>query len=111
MSERLTEAQGGCESQADLNRRREAEMAKLRKLLEDVHTESEQSIHLLKKKHQEAMMEMSEQINVVTRSKDVVSKEKSRLTVEIQELMARIEVLSQEKTSMKKVVEKLEITV
>ena len=86
-------------------------MAKLRKLLEDVHTESEQSIHLLKKKHQEAMMEMSEQINVVTRSKDVVSKEKSRLTVEIQELMARIEVLSQEKTSMKKVVEKLEITV
>ena len=56
-------------------------------------------------------MEMQEQINVVTRSKDVVSKEKSRLTVEIQELMARIEVLSQEKTSMKKVVEKLEITV
>merc|ERR1719414_1235297 len=38
LSERLTEAQGGCESQADLNRRREAEMAKLRKLLEDVHT-------------------------------------------------------------------------
>ena len=52
LSERLTEAQGGCESQADLNRRREAEMAKLRKLLEDVHTESEQSIHLMKKKHQ-----------------------------------------------------------
>ena len=56
-------------------------------------------------------MEMSEQINVVTRSKDVVSKEKSRLTVEIQELMARIEVLSSEKTSMRKVVEKLEIQV
>ena len=57
------------------------------------------------------MMEMSEQIQVVTRSKDVVSKEKSRLTVEIQELMARIEVLSVEKTSMRKVVEKLEIQV
>ena len=57
------------------------------------------------------MMEMQEQINVVTRSKDVVSKEKSRLTVEIQELMARIEVLSSEKTSMRKVVEKLEIQV
>ena len=56
-------------------------------------------------------MEMQEQINVVTRSKDVVSKEKSRLTVEIQELMARIEVLSSEKVSMRKVVEKLEIQV
>ena len=53
LSERLTEAQGGYENQSDMNRRREAEMAKLRKLLEDVHTESEQSIHLLKKKHQE----------------------------------------------------------
>ena len=60
---------------------------------------------------QESMMEMSEQIQVITRSKDVVSKEKSRLTVEIQELMARIEVLSVEKTSMRKVVEKLEIQV
>ena len=36
-------------------------MAKLRKLLEDVHTESEQQIHLLRKKHQEAMMELQEQ--------------------------------------------------
>merc|ERR1719415_57272 len=90
LSERLIEAEGGAENQLDINRKREAEMAKLRKLLEDVHTESEQSIHLLKKKHQEAMMELQEQINVVTRSKDVVAKEKSRLTVEIQELMARI---------------------
>merc|ERR1711934_1259720 len=62
LSERLTEAEGGAENQLDINRKREAEMAKLRKLLEDVHTESEQSIHLLKKKHQEAMMELQEQI-------------------------------------------------
>jgi len=36
----------------DINRKREAEMAKLRKLLEDVHMESEQNIHILRKKHQ-----------------------------------------------------------
>jgi hypothetical protein len=30
------------------HRKREAEMAKLRKLLEDVHTESEQQIHQLR---------------------------------------------------------------
>merc|ERR1719211_250439 len=63
LSERLTEAEGGAESQLDINRKREAEMAKLRKLLEDVHTESEQQIHLLRKKHQEAMMELQEQID------------------------------------------------
>lgn len=42
-------------------------MAKLRKLLEDVHTESEQQIHLLRKKHQEAMMELQEQIEISSR--------------------------------------------
>merc|ERR1711997_1265453 len=36
LSERLTEAEGGAENQLDINRKREAEMAKLRKLLEDV---------------------------------------------------------------------------
>merc|ERR1711962_370528 len=44
LSERLTEAESGSESQLDINRKREAEMAKLRKPLEDVHTESEMQI-------------------------------------------------------------------
>jgi myosin heavy chain 6/7 len=70
LSERVTEAEGGTENQLDINRKREAEMAKLRKLLEDVHTESEQQIHLLRKKHQEAMMELQEQIEISSRSKE-----------------------------------------
>merc|ERR1739845_292173 len=80
LSERLTEAEGGAENQLDINRKREAEMAKLRKLLEDVHTESEQSIHLLKKKHQEAMMELQEQIEISSRSKEKITKEKSKMS-------------------------------
>merc|ERR1711988_1275569 len=83
LSERLTQAESGSESQLDINRKREAEMAKLRKLLEEVHTESEQQIHTLRTKHQTAMMELQDQI----------------------------ESLQSEKVSIKKVVEKLEITV
>merc|ERR1712141_857536 len=82
LSERLTEAEGGAENQLDINRKREAEMAKLRKLLEDVHTESEQSIHLLKKKHQEAMMELQEQIHSVSQTKEKVTKEKTKMSTE-----------------------------
>jgi len=111
LSERLTEVEGGAENQLDINRRREAEMAKLRKLLEEVHTESEQTIHMLKKKHQEAMMELQEQITMISRSKELTVKEKSKLAVEIQELIAQIEVLQQEKISVKKVVERLEVQV
>merc|ERR1719384_2015052 len=87
LSERVTEAEGGTENQLDINRKREAEMAKLRKLLEDVHTESEQSIHLLKKKHQEAMMELQEQIEISPRSKEKFTKENSTMKVRISELL------------------------
>lgn len=111
ISERLTEAESGSASQIDVNRKREAEMAKLRKLLEDVHTESEQTIHSLRTKHQTAMMELQEQIEAMSRAKEKVVKEKSTMKTEISELYAQIEVLQSEKVSIKKVVEKLEITV
>merc|ERR1712128_54203 len=111
ISERLTEAEHGSESQLEINRKREAEMAKLRKLLEDVHNESEQQIHTLRTKHQTAMMELQEQIERVTREKEKTVKEKSVMKTEISELYAQIEILQSEKISIKKIVEKLEITV
>jgi chromosome segregation ATPase len=111
LSERLTEAESGSESQLDINRKREAEMAKLRKLLEDVHTESEHQIHQLRTKHQTSMMELQEHIERVSREKEKVVKEKSTMKTEISELYAQIEILQSEKISIKKVVEKLEITV
>merc|ERR1719431_146153 len=111
LTERLTEAESGSESQLEINRKREAEMAKLRKLLEDVHTESEQQIHTLRTKHQIAMMELQEQIERMSRDKEKVVKEKGVMKTEISELYAQIEILQSEKISIKKVVEKLEITV
>merc|ERR1719295_2111595 len=105
------EAESGSESQLDINRKREAEMAKLRKLLEEVHTESEQQIHTLRTKHQTSMMELQEQIERMSRDKEKVVKEKGVMKTEISELYAQIEILQSEKVSIKKVVEKLEITV
>merc|ERR1719210_2423364 len=111
LSERLTEAESGSESQLEINRKREAEMSKLRKLLEDVHNESEQQIHTLRTKHQTSMMELQEQIERMSRDKEKVVKEKGVMKTEISELYAQIEILQSEKVSIKKVVEKLEITV
>merc|ERR1719464_1306124 len=111
LSERLTESESGSESQLEINRKREAEMSKLRKLLEDVHNESEQQIHTLRTKHQTSMMELQEQIERLSRDKEKVVKEKSVMKTEISELYAQIEILQSEKVSIKKVVEKLEIVV
>lgn len=69
MSERLEEAEGGAESQFNINRNRDAELLKLRKLLDDVHLESEETSHLLKKKHQEIINDFQEQIEILTKTK------------------------------------------
>ena len=103
LSERLTESESGSESQLEINRKREAEMSKLRKLLEDVHNESEQQIHTLRTKHQTSMMELQEQIERLSRDKEKVVKEKSTMKTEISELYAQIEILQSEKVSIKKV--------
>ena len=49
-------------------------MAKLRKLLEDVHLESEETAHLLRKKHQEVVVDFQDQI-------DQLSKARARLVI------------------------------
>lgn len=69
MSERLEEAEGGAESQFNINRNRDVELQKLRKLLDDVHLESEESAHLLKKKHQEIVNDFQEQIEILVKAK------------------------------------------
>lgn len=69
MSERLEEAEGGAESQFNINRNRDAELLKLRKLLEDVHLESEENAHMLKRKHQEIIVDFQEQIELLTKAK------------------------------------------
>ncbi|CAG2064104.1 unnamed protein product, partial [Timema podura] len=69
LSERLEEAEGGAESQFEVNRRRDTELNKLRKLLEDVHFESEETANLLRKKHQEIVVDFQDQIDQLSKAK------------------------------------------
>ncbi|GAB0099798.1 Paramyosin, long form [Sergentomyia squamirostris] len=109
MSERLEEAEGGAENQFEMNRKREVEMTKLRKLLEDVHLESEETAHLLKKKHQEVMADFQEQLDMLTKSKVRAEKEKSKFQAEVYELLAQVESCNKEKFVFVKQIEKLEV--
>jgi hypothetical protein len=53
----------------DINKKRDAELAKLRKLLEDVHLESEETAHMLRKKHQEAVVDFQDQLEMMAKAK------------------------------------------
>lgn len=111
ISERLEEAEGGAESHLEVSRKRDVELAKLRKLLEDVHLESEETAHLLKKKHQEIVVDFNEQIELLSKAKSKAEKEKAKFQAEIYELFAQIESSNKEKIIHVKQIERLEVSI
>ena len=56
-------------AQYDANKKRDAELQKLRKLLEDVHMESEETVHMLRKKHQEGIQDLQDQLDLAMKAK------------------------------------------
>nr|CAD7397695.1 unnamed protein product [Timema poppensis] len=109
LSERLEEAEGGAESQFEVNRRRDTELNKLRKLLEDVHFESEETANLLRKKHQEIVVDFQDQIDQLSKAKGRAEKEKAKFQQEVYELLAQVESVTKERLISIKQVEKLEV--
>lgn len=111
LQERLEEAEGGVDSQLEINKKRDAELAKLRKLLEDVHLEAEETSHMLRKKHQEAITDLQDQLEILAKGKAKTEKEKAKFQAEMYELLHQVENANKDKNAVQKVVEKLEIQV
>jgi len=111
LQERVEEVEAGADGQYEINRKRDAELAKLRKLLEDVHLESEQSLHLMKKKHSEAILDYQDQIDILTKSRSKIEKEKVKVQQEFFELTEQLEKSTVECASYHKNIKSLSITV
>merc|ERR1711876_111933 len=79
LGERLTEAGGATTAQIELNKKREAEVSKLRKDLEEAQIQQESTLLGLKKKHQDAVSEMSEQIDQLSVMKSKIEKDKTQI--------------------------------
>merc|ERR1719189_2051397 len=74
LGERLNEAGGATHAQVELNKKRDAEVQKLRKELEEANIQHEATLIGLKKKHQDAVSEMSEQIEQLSAMKGRIEK-------------------------------------
>merc|ERR1712183_952859 len=83
LGERLNEAGGATNAQVELNKKREAEVGKLRKDLEEAHIQQETILMNLKKKHQDAIQEMTEQIDQLTKMKSKIDKDKTKIQHEM----------------------------
>ena len=69
LGERLNEATGTTHAQIELNKKRESEVTKLRKDLEECRIQHDATCVSMKKKQQDAVAEMSEQIDQLGKMK------------------------------------------
>lgn len=69
LGERLEEAGGATSAQIELNKKREAELSKLRRDLEEANIQHEATLASLRKKHNDAVAEMGEQIDTLNKLK------------------------------------------
>merc|ERR1712223_2249452 len=83
----------------ELNKKRESEVQKLRKDLEEAHISQEATMVSLKKKHQDAVAEMSEQIDQLSKMKAKVEKDKSGINHEIQDVRTATDEIVRSKAS------------
>merc|ERR1712012_1102070 len=102
LGERLDEAGGATAAQVELNKKREAEINKLRRDLEEAHIQHEATVQSLKKKHCDATAEMAEQVDQLNKMRSKVEKEKHAKNLQIEEVRAAMDVVANEKATLEK---------
>merc|ERR1711936_409143 len=88
LAERLDEASGATVAQVELNKKREAEIVKLRKDVEEANIASESVLGNLKRKQGDAVLEMTEQIDALQKMKAKIDKDKAIIMAEIADARA-----------------------
>merc|ERR1711963_1269589 len=110
LGHRLDEAGGATNAQIELNKKREAELNKLRKDLEESNINHESLINGLKKKQQDAIQEMNDQIDQLMKMKAKVDKDKSLILHEIDDIRAATDEVNRSKASIEKSIKALQAT-
>merc|ERR1712024_22037 len=111
LGERLGEASGATSAQIELNKKREAEVSKLRRDLEEAKIQQEATIVALKKKHADANAEMQEQIEQLNKIKSKIEKDKTLIMHEIADARAATDEVNRSKASSEKNLRNLQGTV
>ncbi|XP_043200285.1 myosin heavy chain, muscle-like isoform X9 [Amphibalanus amphitrite] len=102
LSERLEEAGGATAAQIELNKKRETEIAKLRRDIEEQNIQQEATLSGLRRKHNDAITEMAEQIDQLTKAKAKIEKERQGYSSEAHDVRMAIEHINNEKAAEEK---------
>ncbi|XP_050734448.1 myosin heavy chain, muscle-like isoform X2 [Eriocheir sinensis] len=102
LGDRLDEAGGATAAQIELNKKREAELIKLRRELEETNIQHEAAMASLRRKHNDSVAEISEQVDHLNKMKARIEKDKESLKREADESKAAMDSLTREKITAEK---------
>ncbi|XP_062706929.1 myosin heavy chain, muscle isoform X20 [Aedes albopictus] len=110
LGERLEEAGGATSAQIELNKKREAELAKLRRDLEESNIQHEGTLANLRKKHNDAVAEMAEQVDQLNKLKTKAEHDRANMYNELNNTRSACDTLAREKAAQEKVAKQLQHT-
>ncbi|XP_065090268.1 myosin heavy chain, muscle isoform X29 [Ochlerotatus camptorhynchus] len=110
LGERLEEAGGATSAQIELNKKREAELAKLRRDLEESNIQHEGTLANLRKKHNDAVAEMAEQVDQLNKLKTKAERERGQYYAEMNDARLSLDHMANEKASQEKIAKQLQHT-
>jgi len=102
LGDRLQEAGGATSAQVELNKKRESEVGKLRKDLEECSIQHEATLISLKKKQSDSIAEMTEQMDQLNKMKAKVNKDCTQIATEIGDVRAATDEVARSKASAEK---------
>uniref|UniRef100_A0A4W3JKP1 Myosin-7-like n=1 Tax=Callorhinchus milii TaxID=7868 RepID=A0A4W3JKP1_CALMI len=108
LSDRLEEAGGATVAQIESNKKREIELLKLRREVEEASLQAEATASAFRKKHADSMAEMGEQVENLQRVKSKLEKDKQFMKAEIDDLSTNLETTQKTKVNSEMHVRKLE---
>merc|ERR1712115_48831 len=110
MGERLNEASGATAAQVELNKKREAEVTKIRKDFEEAYIQNEAIMASLKKKQQDSVAEMTEQAETINKIKAKIEKDKTVILHEIADTRAATDEVAGSAASSEKTLRNIQST-
>ncbi|KAM7353237.1 myosin heavy chain isoform 23-T23 [Cochliomyia hominivorax] len=110
LGERLEEAGGATSAQIELNKKREAELSKLRRDLEEANIQHESTLANLRKKHNDAIAEMAEQVDQLNKLKAKAEHDRQTCHNELNQTRSACDQLSRDKAAQEKIAKQLQHT-
>ncbi|XP_045582179.2 myosin heavy chain, muscle [Procambarus clarkii] len=108
LGDRLDEAGGATAAQIELNKKRESELSKLRHDLEETNLQHESAVSLLRKKHNDAISELSEQIEHLNKMKARLEKDKDTLKRDSEDAKAAYDAIFRDKNAAEKTAKQIQ---